>query len=118
VPLLIEELRKLLIAGGLVQGVNLHVAWQDDQVLLHVMAVSIGSLGGLLAILSDQAELDDPASLSRRITPGEGRSRPDRWQYELIASRYPIDQTIVFSAKIHLPVSDLPEVVHRLRQRR
>ena len=82
------------------------------------MAVSTGTLGVLLAGLSDIAELDDPGSLTRRITPGEVRTRPDQWEYELVATRYPIDHSVVFLAKVRLPVSDLPEVVSRLRGNR
>jgi len=114
VPLLIDELRKLLIHGGYFDGISLLVALQDSWVLLHIVAVSTGRLGVLLAALSDHAELTDPDSMSCRITPPGDRS-PDRWQYELIASRYPSDRSIVFSAKMRLPASDLPEVVRRLR---
>jgi len=51
------------------------------------------------------------------LAPKFARRRPDQWEYELIASRYPIDHSIVFLAKVSLPVSDLPEVVSRLRRR-
>jgi hypothetical protein len=78
------------------------------------MAFSPGSVGVLLATLSDPAELADPNSLSCRITPGDDQSRPDWWQYEFISGRYPGDKAIMFSAKIKLPVSDLPEMVRRL----
>jgi hypothetical protein len=111
----IDELRKLLVRGGYFDGINLLVSSQDTWVQLHVMAVSMGKLGLLLASISDNAELDDRDSMSCRITPA-GDQSPDRWQYELIASRYPVDRTIVFSAKIRLPASDLPEVVRRLRR--
>jgi hypothetical protein len=40
------------------------------------MAISTGTLGALLAILTDPAELDDPGSLTCRITPGEVRRGP------------------------------------------
>jgi hypothetical protein len=117
VPLLIEELRELLTREDLVDAVNLRMTRQDGWLLLHIMAVAIGRLGVLLATLSDPAELEDPSSLSCRITPGDDRRRPDQWQYELIAGRYPSDNDIVFSAKVRLPVGDLPEVVSRMRQR-
>ncbi len=82
------------------------------------MAVPAGSLGVLLATLSDSAELDDLNSLSCRITPADRRVGPDLWQYELIACRYPADKSIVFAAKIRLPAADLPEVISRLRRSR
>lgn len=62
-------------------------------------------------------ELDDLNSLTCRITPADRRGGPDLWQYELIASRYPTDKSIVFAAKVHLPVADLPVVFSRLCQR-
>jgi hypothetical protein len=111
------ELRKLLVSGLGIDGINLRVAEQDGWVLLHIMAVSTRSLGLMLAKLSDPTELDDPGSLSCRITPGDVRRRPDQWQYELIPGRYPTDRTIVFSVKIRVPRADLSEVVRRLRQR-
>jgi len=36
----------------------------------------------------------------------------------VLLARYPIDNSIVFLAKVRLPVSDLPEVVSRLRRNR
>lgn len=117
VPAMVAELRNLLIGGRLFEGINLHITQQDGWVQLHIMAVSIGSLGVLLATITDQAELGDLSSLSCRITPADRRLAPDQWQYELIASRYPTDKSIVFAAKIRFPVSDLAEVIHRLRQR-
>jgi hypothetical protein len=117
VPLLIEELRGLLTSGDLVEAVNLHITRQDGWLLLHVMAVSFGRLGLLLATLSDPAELADLNSLSCRVTPGDNRTRPDQWQYELIVGRYSSDNDIVFSVKVQLPIGDLPEVVSRMRQR-
>jgi hypothetical protein len=51
-----------------------------------------------------------------RITPGQARSRPEEWECELVATRYPIDSSIVFLAKVRLPLSDLPEVVSRMRR--
>lgn len=60
VPLLIEELRGLLTGEDLVDAVNLHMTRQDGWLLLHIMAVSFGRLGILLATtLSDPAELGD-----------------------------------------------------------
>jgi hypothetical protein len=114
----IRDLRNLLVGGGLLEGINLHVSGQDGWVQLHIMAVRTGSLGVLLAILSDPAELDDLNSLSCRITPADRRVGLDLWQYELIASRYPADKSIVFAAKIRLPAADLPEVISRLRRSR
>jgi hypothetical protein len=118
VPLLTGELHGLLTGEGLAEGANLLLTRQDDRLLIQIMAVSTGTLGVLLAGLSDIAELDDPGSLTRRITPGEVRTRPDQWEYELVATRYPIDHSVVFLAKVRLPVSDLPEVVSRLRGNR
>jgi hypothetical protein len=117
VPLLTDELHGLVTGEHLVEGANLLLILQDDRLMIQIMAISTGTLGVLLASLSDPAELDDSRSLTRRITPGEVRRRPDQWEYELIASRYPIDHSIVFLAKVSLPVSDLPEVVSRLRRR-
>jgi hypothetical protein len=80
------------------------------------MACSTGTLGVLLASLSDDGELGDPGSLTRRITPGEGQGRPGEWAYELVATRYPVDDSVVFLARIALPAEDLPDVVSRLRR--
>jgi hypothetical protein len=89
VPLLTDELYGLLTGGHLVEGANLLLTLQDDRLLIQIMAISTGTLGVLLANLSDPAELDDSRSLTRRITPGEGRRKPDQWEYELVADRYP-----------------------------
>ncbi len=113
---LIGELRKRLISGGLTDAVNLVLREQDDVVQVHLMAVDLSRLGLLLASLSEAAELPDPDSLSSRLTPGGNDSAGGRWQYELIAGRYPASAEIVFSALIRLPVSDLPEVLFRLNQ--
>jgi hypothetical protein len=118
VALLTDELYGLLTGERLVEGVNLLLAWQDDRLVIQIMAVSIGTLGVLLASLSEAAELDDPGSLTCRITPGEVRGRPGDWEYELVATRYPVDQGVVFLAKVRLPVGDLSEVVSRLRRNR
>jgi hypothetical protein len=112
---LIGELRNFLVGGGLLEGINLHITEQDDWLQLDIMAVSMGSLGVLLATLSDPAELNDPNSLTCRITSADHRVGPDLWQYELIASRNPTDKSIVFAAKVRLPAADLPEVISRLR---
>jgi hypothetical protein len=116
-PVLIRELRDLLTGEDIAQGANLLITQRDDWVQVHIMAISTGRLGALLATLSDPAELNDPDSLSCRITPGDDHSRPGQWQYELIAGRYPSGGSIVFSAKVRLPISDLPEVVSRVRRR-
>jgi hypothetical protein len=114
--LMLSELRTALISSGLFEGINLHVTQEDDRALIHIMAVSTSSLGVLLATLTDPAELDDPDSLSCRITPGDRRTGPDQWQYELAASRYPDDHAVVFSVKVDLPTGDLPQVARRLRR--
>lgn len=113
--LMLSELRMTVISSGLFEGINLHVAEQDDRAVIHIMAVFTSSLGVLVATLTDPAKLDDPDSLSCRITPGDRRTGPDQWQYELAASRYPGDHAIALSAKVLLPIADLPEVVSRLR---
>jgi hypothetical protein len=118
VPLLTDELYGLLTSEHLVDGVNLLLTRQDDRLVIQIMAVSIGTLGMLLASLSDPSELDDPGSLTRRITPGEAPGKPRGWEYELVATRYPIDHSVVFLAKVRLPVTDLPEVVARIRRDR
>jgi hypothetical protein len=118
VALLTGELYWLLTRGRLIEGVNLLLTRQDDRLVIQVMAVSTGTLGVLLASLSDPAELDDPGSLTCRITPGEAQGEPGAWEYELVATRYPVDHGVVFLAKIRLPVADLPEVVSRLRRDR
>lgn len=117
VTLLTDEMHLLLTRGGLVEGVNLLLKRQNDRILVQIMAVSVRTLGVLLASLSDSAELDDRGSLTRRITPGEAHRTPNDWEYELVATRYPIDNSVVFLAKIRLPIRDLPEVVARLRRR-
>lgn len=116
--LMISELRTALISSGLFEGINLHITADGDRAVIHIMAVPTSSLGVLLATLTDPAELGDPDSLSRRITPGDCRTGPDQWQYELAASRYPGDHAIVFSVKIRLPIADLPDVVSRPRLHR
>lgn len=118
VPLLIDELHRLLTCGCLVEGANLLLTRQDDWLAIQIMAISTGSLGVLLASLTDPAELDDPGSLTCRITPGEVRKGPGDWEYELVATRYPIDHSIVFLAKVRLPIGDLPDVVSRIRRDR
>jgi hypothetical protein len=115
VSLLTRELRECLIGEELADAVNLRITRHDSRVLVHIMSVSTGRLGMLLATLSDPSELDDPGSLSCRMTPGDRCSRPDQWQYELLIGRYPADNAIVFSAKVQLPVGDLPHVISRLR---
>lgn len=118
VSLLTDELRALVTREDLLERVNLLLTLQGDRLLVQIVAVSVRTLGVLLASLSNPAELDDRSSLTRRITPGaEARRVPDDWEYELVATRYPIDNSVVFLAKIRLPVGDLPEVVARLRQR-
>ena len=116
-PAPLGELHNLLVDGGLFEGINLHISEQDGRVQLYIMTVSTGDLGVLLATLGDPAEINDPDSLTCRITPGDHRVGPDLWQYELITTRYPTDKSIVFAAKIRLPMTDLPEVIGRLRQR-
>jgi hypothetical protein len=118
VSLLTDELYGLLTRERMVEGENLILTRQDDRLLIQIMAISTGTLGVLLASLSDPAELEDSGSLTRRITPGEMPGRPDQWKYELVATRYPLDHSVVFLAKIRLPTSDLPEVVSRLRRSR
>jgi len=118
VALLIDELRGLLTRERLVEGANLLLTRQDDRLVIQIMAVSTGTLGVLLASLSDPAELDDPGSLTRRITPGGAPRTPDDWEYDLIATRYPVDGSVAFLAKVRLPDRDLPEVVSRLRRSR
>lgn len=117
VSLQIDELHALLTRESLVKGLNLLLTRQDDRLLVQIMAVSVRTLGVLLASLSDPAELTDRGSLTRRITPGEARRTPNDWEYELVATRYPIDNSVVFMAKIRVPVHDLTTVVTRLRQR-
>lgn len=85
--------------------------------LIWIMGFDTRTLGMLLATLSDPAELNDPDSLTHRITTAEELGRPGQWEYRLIPTRYPVDQSVVLSAKILLPASDLPEVVSRLRDR-
>jgi hypothetical protein len=112
---LLEQLRGLLVSEGVTEGVNLHLSRQDQVVRIQLMAVDVRRLGVLLAALSDPSELPDPGSLSRRITPGGNDGAAGRWQFELIAGRYPGSGEIVFSATIRLPDSDLPDVLARLR---
>jgi hypothetical protein len=111
---LVSELRGRLIGEGLTDGVNLLVQVQDGVVRVHLMAVDLGRLGMLLAAMSDPAELPDPGSLSNRLAPGGNGGANGRWQYELIAGRYPHSSEIVFSVLIRLPFSDVPEVLSRL----
>lgn len=87
VHLLTSELRALLTRNELVEGVNLLLTRQDHRLLVQIMAVSIGTLGVLLASLSDPTELDDDRdSLTRRITPGEARRMQDDCSYSASVS--------------------------------
>jgi hypothetical protein len=111
---LMTELYGLLTREDITEGTNLLIGRQDNWVLMQIMAASTAKLGLLLASLSDPEELENRTSLTRRLTPGESQREPDDWRYELVVTRYPTDRAIVFSAKIQLPVRDLPEVVARL----
>lgn len=111
---LVGELRGRLIGMGLTDGVNLVLRADGGVVQVHLMAVDLGRVGMLLAILSDPAELADPGSLSSRMTSGGSGRCQGRWQYELIAGRYPHGGEIVFSVLIRMPASDLPEVLSRI----
>jgi hypothetical protein len=111
---LIGDLRARLIGEGLTDGVNLLVRAHGGVVQVHLMAVSLGRLGVLLAALSDAAELPESGSLSNRLAPGGNDGADGRWRYELIAGRYPHNGEIVFSARILLPASDVPEILSRL----
>ena len=111
---LIGELRDRLIGSGLTEGVNLLLRADDGLVQVHLMAVRLDRLGMLLVTLSDPAELADPGSLSSRVAPGGNSGADGRWQYELIAGRYPHSGEVVFSALIRFPVSDLAAVLSRL----
>jgi hypothetical protein len=114
----LAELRGLLISEGLTEGVNLLLTERDGVVQVQLMAVDLGRLGLLLAVLSDPAELTDPGSLSSRVAPGGNDGDHGRWQYGLIADRYPASGEIVFLCKIKLPASDLPEIIARSSGRR
>jgi hypothetical protein len=113
---LIDELRRRLIGEGLASGVDLLVREHDDAVRVHIMTVDLGRLGVMLAALSNAAELPDPSSLSSRLVSGRNDGADGRWQYELIAGRYPHSNEIVFSALIQLPGDDLPEILFRQRR--
>jgi hypothetical protein len=115
---LVEELRGLLIGEGLTEGVNLLLSESDGVVLAQLMAVNLGRLGLLLAVLSDPGELADPDSLSSRVASGSNDGDRGRWRYELVSSRYPVNEEIVFLGKIRFPAADLPEVIARLRRDR
>jgi hypothetical protein len=93
---------------------NLLVRGENGVVQIHIMAIELGRLGMMLAALSDAADLWHPGSLSRRLAPGDNDGADGRWQYELIAGRYPHSSEIVFSAMIRLPASDMPEILARL----
>lgn len=96
--LLIRELHQLLAGRTLCRAGESARHPKDSTVLIHAMAVSTGIL---LAASSDPAELGDSDSLTCRITPGDQRSSPTQWQYELIAGRYLSDSTIVFLDQDH-----------------
>ena len=114
---LLGELRLLLIDEGLTEGVNLHLSELDGVIEVQLMAVDLGRLGLLLAVLSDPAELADETSFSRRIASGSNDGEQGRWQYSLVAGRYPINDEIVFLGKVKLPASDVPEIIARVRKR-
>jgi hypothetical protein len=62
VPLLIDELHGLLTREDLVEGANLHLARQDDRLVIQIMAVTTGTLGVVLASLSDPPSWATPAA--------------------------------------------------------
>jgi hypothetical protein len=93
---------------------NLLVRAENGVVQAHIMAIELGRLGMLLAALSDAAFLQDPGSMSSRLAPGGNDGADGRWQYELVAGRYPHSSEIVFSVLIRLPASDVPHILARL----
>jgi len=53
VPLLTDELYRLLTREHLVDGVNLLLTRQDDRLTIQIMAISTETLGVLLASIAD-----------------------------------------------------------------
>jgi hypothetical protein len=83
-----------------------------SKVHVEIIFGAVSSLGVLLAVLTSPAELEDPESLSRRITLGSSRRS---WVYGIVAGRYLApDRGICLKITIELPAEDVPEVVARL----
>jgi hypothetical protein len=81
-------------------------------VSVEIIGGDVRALGLILATLTSQFELDDPESLSRRITLGPSRRS---WVYGIVAGRYLTpDRGIVLKVTIEMPAEDVPEVVARL----
>lgn len=113
------ELKELLTRDGLYLAVNLLFVQHEDRLNIQMMAASSDSLGVFLATVCDSGELDDPASLSRRVAPGDSGAGPEKWAYGLHACRYLTpDRGLCLQMTVSMPVSDLPEVVSRLAARR
>jgi hypothetical protein len=68
--LLVEELNQMLTRDW-IDGINLLTSQRDGWVELYIMAFDLGTLGTLLATLNDPGELEEPSSLSRRMTSGD-----------------------------------------------
>jgi len=91
----------------MVEGENLILTRQDDRLLIQIMAISTGTLGVLLASLSDPAELEDSAASHAGLRPV--RCRGDGpVEVRTVATRYPLDHSVVFLAKIRLPTATCP----------
>jgi len=84
----------------------------DSTVNVEIIGGDVAGLGMFLAALTVHVELDDPESLSRRITLGPSARS---WVYGIVARRYPTpDRGIVLKVTIEMPAGDVPEVVARL----
>jgi hypothetical protein len=65
---LMTELYDLLTREDITEGANLLLDRRDNWVLMQIMGASTTKLGLLLASLSDPEELENRASLTRRLT--------------------------------------------------
>jgi hypothetical protein len=110
--------RLLLDLGSLIGGYQPSSAMtptarqSGSKVNVEIIGGSVPALGMILTTLTVHAELDDPESLSRRITVGPSwRS----WVYGIVAGRYLTpDRGIALKVIIEMPALDVPEVVARL----
>lgn len=89
-----------------------------DRVYFEILNGSSETVGMLLAVLTDPAEVDNPESLSRRMAAGHSDA-PGCWAFGLAVARHlPMgDHSLCIKVMFWIPADDPPEVVSRLSAR-